>query len=385
MKTYQIYYSSDALPKTWDHLVHHDVFLQTHYLKALETAAPNNIQLFYVGVFEHDNLIGVAVIQRVKLYVKDMFRNMETSCLRAFFQNSISKILKGNILVAGNLTHTGQHGLYFDENTINQTVFLKLIFDALKQLKEEIKSTQGKTIRMILLKDFFTEDIKYNNKKVFDTQDLHQVLVQPNMIMSIPSNWNSIEDYIADLSKKYRDRYKRAKKKLGKIKCLELDLNTIESNSEKLHSLYLNVSSNAKFNTFILPENHFYILKLRLNENFKVFGYYLDDKLVGFYTLILNEKQLETYFLGYDSEHQYQNQLYLNMLYGMLKFGIEHQFSSIVYARTAMAIKSSVGAKPKPMVMYVKHTNRFMNAILKQIFKLMDPTQDWEERHPFKK
>ena len=84
----------------------------------------------------------------------------------------------------------------------------------------------------------------------------------------------------------------------------------------------------------------------------------------GSITLILNGKNLETYFLGYDKAHQYPNQLYLNMLYDMVKFGIENKFSSIVYARTAMEIKSSVGAKPKAMVVYLKHTNRFMNAIL---------------------
>jgi hypothetical protein len=125
-------------------------------------------------------------------------------------------------------------------------------------------------------------------------------------------------------------------------------------------------------------------MKDNLGGDFKVFGYYLDDKLVGFYTLILNNKQLETYFLGYDSEHQYANQLYLNMLYNMAKFGIEHQFSKIVYARTAMAIKSSVGAKPYAMEMYMKHTNGILNAILKPIFILMNPKQGWEERHPFK-
>ena len=105
---------------------------------------------------------------------------------------------------------------------------------------------------------------------------------------------------------------------------------------------------------------------------------------MGFYTLILNNDALETYFLGYDEEHQYPNQLYLNMLYDMLKFGIENKFSSVVYARTAMEIKSSIGAEAKPMLVYLKHTNSFLNAILKQIFKLMNPSHDWEERHPFK-
>jgi hypothetical protein len=88
--------------------------------------------------------------------------------------------------------------------------------------------------------------------------------------------------------------------------------------------------------------------------------------------------------LGYNSEYQYKNQLYLNMLYDMVSFGIENKFSSIVYARTAMVIKSSVGAKPKNMIIYMKHTNWIMNTLLKYIFKLMNPKQDWKERHPFK-
>ena len=156
------------------------------------------------------------------------------------------------------------------------------------------------------------------------------------------------------MKKKYRDRYKRAKKKLNSITCSEMDLEMVKANSKLIHDLYLNVSNNAKFNTFILPENHFYHCKLHLKEKFKVFGYFLKGELIGFFTLILNNNHLETYFLGYDQEHQYPNQLYLNMLYDMAQFGIENKFQSIVYARTAMEIKSSVGAKPKPMVMYLK-------------------------------
>jgi hypothetical protein len=68
----------------------------------------------------------------------------------------------------------------------------------------------------------------------------------------------------------------------------------------------------------------------------------------------------------------------------MVSYGIENNFSSIVYARTAMAIKSSVGAKPTKMFIYMKHTNWIMNTLLKYIFKLMNPKQNWEERHPFK-
>ena len=198
------------------------------------------------------------------------------------------------------------------------------------------------------------------------------------------SHWSTMEDYTASLNKKYRDRYKRAKKKLNSIQSVELSLEEIRNHTSELHKLYMNVSNNAKFNTFLLPENHFYSLKLQLKENFKVYGYYLKDELVGFYTLILNNDALETYFLGYNPLYQHKHQLYLNMLYDMAKFGIEHNFETIVYARTAMEIKSSVGAKPEHMVMYLKHTNWLLNALLKAIFRLMNPAQVWQERHPFK-
>lgn len=383
MKSYQIYYTVESLPNTWDSLVTHDIFLQIVYLKALEEASPSNIQFFYVGIFNNEVLIGIAIIQKVQLYLKDMFRTIKVSCIKAFFQDMVSKILKGNILVVGNLTHTGQHGLFFQKEYISQSDYLNLVLEALEAIKIEIKTTQNKTIRAIVFKDFFEDDTIHSETHFFNSKQLHKVTVQPNMMMPINQKWKTINDYISALNKKYKLRYKRAKTKLGRIKCVELDGEAIQLHSKELYELYLNVSNNAKFNTFLLPENHFYSLKNNLKDSFKIFGYYLDGELVGFYTLLLNNDVLETYFLGYDSEHQYNNQLYLNMLYDMANFAIDNHFKTIVYARTAMEIKSSVGAKPVSMQIYMKHTNRFINAILKQIFRLMNPKQDWEERHPF--
>ncbi|GAB1856439.1 hypothetical protein MHTCC0001_12740 [Flavobacteriaceae bacterium MHTCC 0001] len=370
------------LPKFWDELASQDVMLQTNYLNALEQASPTNIKCFCVGVFKDERLVGIALIQRVQLYLKDMFRNTKVSCIKTFFKEAISKVLKGNILVVGNLTHTGQHGLFFDAQYISIDEFYAEVFKAITVIKAKIKSETRKTIRLVLLKDYFLDD-KLLQKTIFQNKKLHKVTVQPNMIMDTRTDWTCQQDYVSCMKKKYRDRYKRAKKKLNGITIKELHLDAIEKQSKRLHELYLNVSNNAKFNTFILPEHHFYVYKRQLKDKFKVLGYYLEDTLIGFFTLIQNNKQLETYFLGYDTAHQYQNQLYLNMLYDMAQFGIEHKYEQIIYARTAMEIKSSVGAKPKPMVMYLKHTNSLLNAILKQVFRFMNPKKDWEERHPF--
>lgn len=93
------------------------------------------------------------------------------------------------------------------------------------------------------------------------------------------------------------------------------------------------MSYKATFNAFLLLEDHFYNFKLQWQEMSRVFAFYLDNKIIGFYTLILNGETLETYFLSYDNAHQHKNQLYLNMLYEMLAFGIVHNFKTIVYAK----------------------------------------------------
>ena len=384
MTHFKIYNAVKELPENWNRLVAHDIFLQSHYFEALELASPKNISCFYFGIFKDEQLVGVAIVQRVELYLEDIFRNYKDSCYRQKFKHFVSRFLKGNMLVVGNLMHTGQHGIYFNSNVITQAAFLETVFKGLDELKQIVKNNHKKRIRIIMFKDYFTEDPIHLETDFFEAHKLHKVSVQPNMILNIPPSWKSLEDYLFILNKKYKQRYKAARKKASQIVKKDMSLEDIELNSHRIYELYKNVSDNAKINTFILPERHFCPLKMYLGENFKVFGYYLDDKLIGFYTLIINNHILETYFLGYDDEYQYSNQIYLNMLYDMLDFAIQQKIGSIVYARTAMEIKSSVGALPIKMNVYLKHTNTLMNTFLKQIFKLMNPKQQWEERHPFK-
>tara|TARA_R110001592_G_scaffold170819_5_gene408704 strand:- start:3470 stop:4633 length:1164 start_codon:yes stop_codon:yes gene_type:complete len=383
---FKLFTSVTELPKaSWNALTRHDIFLQTTYLEAASKALPKTIGMCYVAVFKNHQLVGVAVIQHVQLYLKDMFRHDDVTCIKEVVQNALSKVLKGHILVVGNLTHTGQHGIYFNTEMISEGEFLNVVFNAIKSLKIRIKKEYNRTIRLILFKDYFEDDIIHSEKHLFDTNKFHKLNVQPNMIMLTQKIWLKPQDYLDALTTKYRTRYKRARKKRNGIVTKELDLNALKESSKAIYNLYKHVSNNASFNTFILPENHFLSLKEHLQHNFKVFGYYLNNELIGFYSLILNNDSLETYFLGYDAEHQHSNQLYLNMLYDMAVYAIENNFKTVVYARTAMEIKSSVGAKPEAMFMYLKYTNPIVNALLKPIFSLMNPSQDWEQRHPFKK
>ncbi|APX98932.1 GNAT family N-acetyltransferase [Lacinutrix venerupis] len=380
----KIYNKVSQLPDSWNALPNNDVFLKTPFLSALEQSSPKNITSYYIAFFKAKELVGIAIIQRVEMYLKDIFRNNKDKYLTQKTKQLISKIVRGNTLVIGNIMHTGQHGLYFNIKEISYKEYLEQLSLVIDEIKTNLKQEQNKKIRLIAFKDYFKNDVIHNNQDFFNTQKLYKVQVQPNMVFNIPESWNTLENYTSSFTKKYRDRFKSAKKKGAQITKQELTIKELNMLESKMYQLYKNVSDNARVNTFILNQNHFKILKRELKDNFKVFGYFLEEELVGFYTLILNNSTLETYFLGYNHKYQHKNQLYLNMLFDMAQFGIKNNFKKIVYARTAMEIKSSIGAKPKPMYIYMKHTNFVANSMLKLIVKYLNPTIKWKERHPFK-
>ncbi|MBD3863104.1 GNAT family N-acetyltransferase [Olleya marilimosa] len=382
---FKIYKSVTDLPDTWDALPTNDLFLKTPFLKALEHSCPKNISTNYIGIFKDNSLVGIAIIQRVKLYLDDVFRNPTDNALKRLTKALIASVVKGNALIVGNLMHTGQHGLYYNSKMISQTLFLDTIFKVIDALSIQIKKEDNKRVRMICFKDYFETDNIHQNQHLFTKNKLYKLQVQPNMVLDIIPSWSSSQDYVLALSKKYRSRYKSALKKATNVIKKELDLNEINTASKDIYSFYKNVSDNAKVNSFVLDKRHFFYLKKELDQDFRLFGYYLNDQLIGFYTLILNNNQLETYFLGYNPDFQSKYQLYLNMLYDMLDFAITNGFKKVVYARTAMEIKSSVGAKPNAMSIYIKHTDNFiLNPTLKYIVNTLNPASKWEERHPFK-
>ena len=63
---------------------------------------------------------------------------------------------------------------------------------------------------------------------------------------------------------------------------------------------------------------------------------------------------------------------------------LNKKFKTIVFARTALEIKSSVGAKPIKMYGLISHSSSFINKKMKKIFNYLEPKTEWQERNPFK-
>ena len=331
----------------------------------------------FIGLFKNNILCGVAIAQYINLAeINTSVEKKQTFSLKDY----VFKKFSSHILIIGNNTLTGQNA-YVLNKKITEDEALKLLGNALYSLKRQYNA-KGTCVHLLAIKDFNSGE--YPNFVKAGFKNYFKFCTQPNMIFSIRNNWYSTADYIADMNTKYRTQYNRARKKAEGIIKKQLNEDEIKSLEDKIHNLYLTVAGNASFNTFHLPRGHFHVFKQQLRDNFLFYGYFIDDKLVGFNTLIKNGHDMDTYFLGYDDSIQKEKMLYLNMLYDMAGYAIKKGFSHIIFARSAMEIKSSVGAKAEQVYGIIKHTNPLVNIFMGKLFAYFDPQIDWKERNPFK-
>lgn len=382
MKTtysFTIYNATDTLPDSWNNLAKDNIFLRKEYLEILQDSAPKNMICNFIGLFENTELVGIVLSQFLDLNQLESFGERD-KCFKKKIRNFIFKKFASHVLLIGNNMLTGQNAVVFSEK-INHELAIKTLQTVVAQLESNFKSL-GKKIHITTFKDFDTTEISNFKKSYF--QDYYLFSTQPNMIFKINDNWLSNEDYINSLSKKYRDQYKRARKKAAEIEKRKMHLEDLILYENEINNLYYFVAKNAPFNTFFLKQNHFKIFKEKLKDDFLFYGYFLDNQLVGFNTLIKNGSTLDTYFLGYSDKVQRDTMLYLNMLYDMIGYAINKGFKEIVFGRTALEIKSSVGAKPEKMYGYIKHSTSYVNKYMSKIFPYLEPETIWQERNPFK-
>lgn len=333
----------------------------------------------FIGLYQDEKLVGIALSQFLDLNKLESFGERDR-CFKTTVRNFVFKNFASHVLFIGNNMLTGQNAYCFsDKIPIDQAITL------LKKATGELQSIfkkKGTKVHITTFKDFDATEIAYYQLEGF--QSFYQFSTQPNMVFEIPPNWKSEQDYIDALSKKYRDQYKRARKKAADIVKRKLHLEDIIELEDTIYDLYFHVAKNAPFNTFFLAKNHFRIFKEILKDKFLFYGYFLEGKLIGFNTLIKNGESMDTYFLGYDDAIQKEKMLYLNMLYDMLAYSINKGFKEIVFARTALEIKSSVGAKPIKMFGFIEHSNSLLNKNIATIFRYLEPETVWKERNPFK-
>lgn len=358
----------------------HDEFLQVPYLTFMESRPPGDMHFRYLVFYNNQTPIGLAYCQISELKIREALTDPTLSSFRQKLNNTILKVADMNALFCGNILLTGEHGSHFSAD-IDQKTQATLLKEGMEALKNQCKK-EGEHISLLLIKD-----LDAPRKTILHPDlgtDYKEFSIQPKMILNLRKEWTSFEDYLAAMTSKYRVRAKRAFKKGADIEKRELSLESIKAFLPRIDELYKCIADGAGFNVVTLDGEYFLNFKKHFPEKFRLFGYFIDNEMVAFYTTFSNQAELEAHFLGFDNATNRKYQVYLNILYDLIKQGIENKAGYINFARTALEIKSSVGAAPVDLFYLGKHTNALKNTLFTPILAYFNPTVDWVQRKPFK-
>lgn len=381
--SFSCYDSLEQCQSEWDQAAFNgpNVLSEADFLNAVSANFNNDMRQFYTIFHQDGVVVGRAMFQCGLWEADSSYQDDEQGGKTGFsVKNWFAKKVKFIGILCGNILLTGEYGFDFDFSKIDKNKVPKIIGKAAQGIKEVFYADTNYSSAVIGKDMDVTKEL--NNDWV--NQGFHHFSVQPNMILDIKPDWHSFDDYLSSMTSKYRVRAKRAYKKSKDIQFKEFDEAEIEQHLDQIYEYFLGVQQNAGFNLVYLKPFYFLELKRKLGDRYKLFGYFLEGRFVGFNTVIINHEELEAHFLGFDKEINFKHQLYLTMLYDKVKKAINLGSKKIVFARTAMEIKSSVGATPKELCIYLRHENRMLNKVVSPIINVLNPEEKWVQRHPFK-
>ena len=368
--------------KIWSHLkCETNLYLHRNFLRSIEKNHPT-IQFKYIVLVDENSVPkAFASIQIIDFYVDTIKNDLKSFITKAKrFGKKLhifpdDKPLK--ILICGNTFASGEHGIFINHNQDKKTI-IKELAKAILHLTNSDKTLK---IDAFLLKDFV-------NESLFITDELtdysyHPFSVEPNMILRLDENWHNFDDYLQALKTKFRVKAKKALQLSKSLRIENITLENIEIQLPEMTKLYQKVATNASFNLADFNLKTYKDLKAQLGDNYLLKTYWLDNKIVGFMSGIINNNSLDAHFVGIDYQLNRPYAIYQRMLYDYIEIAIQQKVNVINFGRTASEIKSSVGAKPQDLTMYVRHKKSITNRILKLFLQRVQPTP-FQQKFPFK-
>ncbi len=383
--TTQTYSSIADVPQAmWQQIVPQEhTFLNYDYLIAFEACCSVNMGFKYVVFRKDGRLAGVATFQTI-LFDGNNVGTEESRKELGFWPrllNSLVSRMKMRLLVLGNTFMTGEYGWYFtdvNELGVEEVSALQLVIN---QLVQEAKASK-KPVSGLLVKEVFAD--KLGAFPELQKSGYLQFPVQPDMILDIDPEWKTFDGYLAAMSSKYRVRMRKAIKDMNGIEIRRMTVDEIAAHMPEMERLYQEVVDTSDFKLATFRLQHVQYLMHQMPESFWIDGFWLEDKLLSFISFYQHNGQIVAGMMGMDREAQKQYDLYLNVLLLVARRGIEHGARQSVFGRTAMEIKSSVGAKPHDMYLYTRHVSGWKSRIIAPMVKILSRTEPWKQRNPFK-
>ena len=371
---------SEISDEIWKELnCKNNIYFHPDFLKSLEKNHPE-IRFSYIVLVDSENQpTAFASLKLIDFYMNSIKNDFE-------FLKDIGRKLQVfpdkkplKLLICGNTFVSGDHGVFIKENQDKKAI-IKELAESINHFVNSDKKLK-KQIDAFLVKDFANESLFITD--VLKEFSYHPFSVEPNMRLQINENWRNFDDYLASMKTKFRVKAKKAFQQSSSIIIKEITLENIDEMLPKMTALYTKVALNAGFNLGVFNLETYRNLKENFGDNYILKSYCLDDKIVGFISGSINQNSLDAHFVGIDYQLNREHAIYQRMLYDYIEIAISKKLKIINFGRTASEIKSSVGAVPQDLTMYLRHKKTIKNKILKLFLQRVQPTP-FQQKFPFK-
>lgn len=378
-QSYQFHFIENGDIKEINFPVSDNLYDKADFIGAFQAIA-KNIHHQIVVIKQEDEIIGQLYFQCMPFKGKELssYIPQESRCLlsktvEALVDLALDKI-HWNLAVLGNIFITGDNGQVWYKNITN-TLKWQLINEAIDQY------TKIEKVDAVLISDISENEME--GSKVMLSKKYRQFEVEPDLKFFPQPNWNTFEDYLENLSSKYRVRTKKVLKNSEELSIKAFTADDLDKHETTIFNLYTAVVNQADFKLAEVPKDYFIKMKLAMPETFHVNGFFANNELIGFVCYFINTHCININFVGINYEFNRKYNLYQRMLYNCIEEGIKLKTGMIHFGRTATEIKTTVGALPFKSYSFIKHNSTIPNIAIKPLTTYLKP-EPFTQRNPFK-
>ena len=358
----------------WNKVTGHDsVFLSPRYLRVLEEAGPENLRQCYALIFDEKEPVAAVAAQCVTVSLSRLRKKASG--------NGRLDRLEEKMLVCGNLLSWGMHGISFAPN-VDQEALWPAVAEAVYRLRR-VDKLFGDTA-FVMVKDI--TDSHAPAAAALSRFSYRELETEPNMVLDISPQWKSYDDYLANLTSKYRKQAKQIEKEVTAAGCTveEIKSDEVARRAEELHALYLQTHKNARLRLVTLPAAFQPTLARQLGDDLRFSILRKDDQLLGFVNTVKDGETAVGYYIGFDRKTNADVPIYFRLLQSVVGHAIALGCKRLSLGRTALEPKARLGARPAPMRVWIRHRIPMLNVIVHGLLHALDDHDEAPERNPFK-
>ena len=354
------------------------VFLEGRMMRSLLRASDRPVAA--VRWEREGVLIGLACIEDTTAESVNLDSHVQSE--RSWF-TGISKMLHGKdgrfqfrVRVVGTVLGSGEHGQCWSlgvsdaeaRRLLTETVFQPHCLDGVK------------VPSVVMIKD---QPIYGEGRREVQHRGWTPLEFDPEMLFHINPKWNHFDDYMQGLKTKSRTKIKRILALSEAFKIRTLSRSELAECTDELIDLYKGVYERSGFRLGSLHAEEVLTSKAEWGDDFVVTVYELDGVLKGFQCAYVGSEETEAFFVGFDPDLRKTHAIYQRMLVEFICLGIERGSNRVNMGRTALEIKSSVGALPRRLMCEVRFRNPLFHAVVNRYTQGYNPVAS-KLRQPWK-